>query len=178
LVQEYDIQRLSAQCSIDESFGKLTLFEVICSKILKVSGFEMSFFSSSCIAFHSISIKYVSVIRYVVNLLFYLADQLLRGCQSADNQVQALQNQVTEGFLVHGSRLPELEAEVIQIQPFVRISLHYLISVDQQDLVLGGFLVLSFGPLVESFIFLLFWILESFCLWILYTLFTLVLLRH
>jgi hypothetical protein len=33
-----------------------------------------------------------------VNLLIYLADQLLRGCQSADNQVQALQNQEIEGF--------------------------------------------------------------------------------
>jgi hypothetical protein len=28
-----------------------------------------------------------------VNLLIYLADQLLRGCQSADNQVQTLENQ-------------------------------------------------------------------------------------
>jgi hypothetical protein len=26
-----------------------------------------------------------------------------------------LQNQETKGFLVHGSRLPELEAEVVQI---------------------------------------------------------------
>jgi hypothetical protein len=33
-----------------------------------------------------------------VNLLIYLADQLLRGCQSADNQFQALQNQETEVF--------------------------------------------------------------------------------
>jgi hypothetical protein len=73
-----------------------------------------------------------------VNLLIYLADQLLRGCQSADNQFQSLQNQI-EGFSVHGSRLPELEAEVVQIQPFVRISLRYLISVDQWDSVLGGF---------------------------------------
>jgi len=89
----------------------------------------------------------------VVNLLIYLADQLLRGCQSADNQVQALQYQVTEGFSVHGSRLPDLEAEVVQIQPFVRLSLHYLISVDQQDLVLRGFLFLSFGPLAASSLF-------------------------
>jgi hypothetical protein len=51
-----------------------------------------------------------------VNLLIYLADQLLSGCQSADNQFQALQNQEIEGFSVHGSRLPELEAEVVQIQ--------------------------------------------------------------
>jgi hypothetical protein len=89
----------------------------------------------------------------VVNLLIYLAYQLLRGCQSADNQFQALQNQEIEGFSVHGSRLSELEAEVVQIQLFIRISLCYLISVDQQDLVLGGFLFLSFGPLAESSLF-------------------------
>jgi hypothetical protein len=47
-----------------------------------------------------------------VNLLIYLVEQLLKGCQSADNQFQALQNQEIEGFSVHGSRLPELEAEV------------------------------------------------------------------
>jgi hypothetical protein len=67
----------------------------------------------------------------MVNLLSYLADQLLRGCQSADNQFQALQNQEIEDFSVHGFRLPELEAEVVQIQLFIRISLRYLISVDQ-----------------------------------------------
>jgi hypothetical protein len=39
-----------------------------------------------------------------VNLLSYLAYQLLRGCQSADNQCQALQNQEIEDLLVHGSR--------------------------------------------------------------------------
>jgi hypothetical protein len=82
-----------------------------------------------------------------VNLLIYLADQLLRGCQSADNQVQALQNQATESFLVHGSRVSELEAEVVQIQHFIRISLHYLILVDQQDLILGGFLFPLLGHL-------------------------------
>jgi hypothetical protein len=66
-----------------------------------------------------------------VNLFIYLVDQLLRGCQSADSQFQALQNQEIEGS-VHGSRLPELEAKVVQIQLFIRISLRYLISVDQQ----------------------------------------------
>jgi hypothetical protein len=50
-----------------------------------------------------------------VNLLIYLTDQLLRGCQSADNQFQALQNQAIEDFSVHGSWLPELKAEVVQI---------------------------------------------------------------
>jgi hypothetical protein len=92
----------------------------------------------------------------VVNLFFYLANELLRGCQSADNQVQALQNKVIEGFLVHGSRLPDLEAEVVQIQPFVRLSLCYVISVDHRDLVLGAFLFLSFWPFVDSSLF-------SFC---------------
>jgi hypothetical protein len=85
----------------------------------------------------------------VVNLLSYLADQLLRGCHSADNQVQALQNQEIEDLSVHGSQLPELEAEVVQIQPFIRISLRYLIPMDQQDLILGGFMFLSFGPLAD-----------------------------
>jgi hypothetical protein len=84
-----------------------------------------------------------------VNPLSYLADQLLRGCQSADNQFQALQNQEIEDLSVHGSRLPELEAEVVQIQLFIRISLCYLIPVDQQDLILGGFMFLSFGPLAD-----------------------------
>jgi hypothetical protein len=114
----------------------------------------------------------------VVNLLIYLADQLLRGCQSTNNQVQALQNQATECFSVHGSRLPKLEAEVVQIQP-LRISLCYLISVDQQDLVLGGFMFLSFfGPLADFSLFSYFGILRSFLSVDIITLFTLVLLRH
>jgi hypothetical protein len=80
-----------------------------------------------------------------------------------DNQVQALQNQEIEDLSVHGSRLLELEAEVVQIQPFIRISLRYLISVDQQDLILGGFMFLSFGPLADFFSsFLLIRILERF----------------
>jgi hypothetical protein len=70
-----------------------------------------------------------------------------------DNQFQALQNQEIEGFSIHGSRLPELEAEVVQIHLFKRISLRYLISVDQQDFVLGGFLFLSFGQLADSSLF-------------------------
>jgi hypothetical protein len=63
-----------------------------------------------------------------------------------------LQNQEIEGFSVRGSRLLELEAEVVQIQ-LLRISLRYLISVDQQDLVLGGFLFLSFEPLADFSLF-------------------------
>jgi len=113
----------------------------------------------------------------MVNLLRYLVDQLLRGCQFADNQFQALQNQEIEDFSVHRSQLPELEAEVVQIHLFIQISLRYLISVDQQDLVFGGFLFLWATCSLFS-IFLLFRILECFCVWILYTLFTLVLFRH
>jgi hypothetical protein len=63
-----------------------------------------------------------------------------------------LQNQEIEDLSVHGSRLPKLEAEVVQIQ-LLQISLCYLISVDQQDLVLGGFLFLSFEPLADFSIF-------------------------
>jgi len=74
---------------------------------------------------------------------------LLRGCRFADNQVQALQNQATEGFSFHGSWLLELEAEVVQILLYGFSPL----SVDQQDLVLGGFLFLSFGPLANSSLF-------------------------
>jgi hypothetical protein len=70
----------------------------------------------------------------VVNLLIYLPDQLLRGCQSLDNQFQALENQAIESFSVYGSRLQELEDEVAQIQLYARISLRHLLSVDQQDL--------------------------------------------
>jgi len=72
----------------------------------------------------------------VVNLLIYLAHQLLRGCQYAVNQFQALKNQEIEGFSVLVSQLLELEPEVVQIQLFIEISLRYLILVDQQDLVL------------------------------------------
>jgi len=98
-----------------------------------------------------------------VNLLIYLAGQLLRGCQSTDNQFQPMKNQEIEDFSIHGSRLPELEPEVVQIQLFIRISLRYLISVDQQDLVLGGFFVPLFWATCRLFsIFLLFWILERF----------------
>jgi hypothetical protein len=57
---------------------------------------------------------------------------------------------VTEPFQSMVSRLQELEAEVVQIHLFIRFSLRYLISVDQQDLILGGFLFLSFGPLADS----------------------------
>lgn len=85
-----------------------------------------------------------------MNLLIYLADQLLRGCQSIDNQFQVLQNLATEGFSVYDSRLLKLEAEVAQIQLFVRISLRFLFSVDHQDLILGGFVFLSFGSLADS----------------------------
>jgi hypothetical protein len=88
----------------------------------------------------------------VVTLLSYLPDQLLRGCQFTDNQFQALQNQEIEGLSVRGSRLPKLEAEVVQIQ-LLRISLRYFISVDQQDLVLGGFMFLSFEPLADFSLF-------------------------
>jgi hypothetical protein len=87
-----------------------------------------------------------------------------------------LQNQEIEDLSVHGSRLPELEAEVVQIQPFIQISLCYLHSVDQQDLILGGFMFLSFGPLAD-FSLLFFLDFRKFLSVDIITLFTLVLLR-
>jgi hypothetical protein len=114
----------------------------------------------------------------VVTLLSYLADQLLRGCQSADNQFQALQNQEIEGFSFRGSRLPELEAEVVQIQLFIRFALRYLISMDQQDLVLGGFLFLFLGHLQTFLYFPILLDFRTFLSVDIITPFTLVLLRH
>jgi hypothetical protein len=114
-----------------------------------------------------------------VNILIYLADQLFRGCQSADNQFQALQNQEIEDFSIHGSRLPELEAEVVEIQLFKRISLRYLISVDQQDLVLGGFFCFSLlGHLQTHLYFPIVLDFRTFFSVDIITLFTLILLRH
>jgi hypothetical protein len=114
-----------------------------------------------------------------VNILIYLADHLFRGCQSADNQFQALQNQEIEDFSIHGSRLPELEAEVVEIQLFKRISLRYLISVDQQDLVLGGFFCFSLlGHLQTHLYFPIVLDFRTFFSVDIITLFTLILLRH
>jgi hypothetical protein len=112
-----------------------------------------------------------------VTLLSYLADQLLRGCQSGDNQFQALQNQEIEGFSVNGPRFPEL-AEVVQIHLFIRFALHYLISVDQQDLVLGGFLFLFLGHLQTFLYFPIVLDFRTFLSVDIITLFTLLLLRH
>jgi hypothetical protein len=93
----------------------------------------------------------------VLNLLFYLADRLLRGCQSADNQVQPLQNQAIGGFPIDGSKLPDLEAEIVQIQPFCTAFSPIL---DFNGSTGFGarriFLFLSFGPLADSSLF-------SFC---------------
>jgi hypothetical protein len=47
----------------------------------------------------------------MANLLIYLADQLTRGFQSADNQVQALQTQVTEAFQ---SMVPGFKSEKLK----------------------------------------------------------------
>jgi hypothetical protein len=114
----------------------------------------------------------------VVNLLIYLADQLLRGCQFADNQFQALQNQEIEDFSVHGSGLPELEAEVVQILFFIRISLCYLILVDQQDLVLGGFFCSSLLGHLQTLLYYFVLDFRTFLFVDIITLFTLILLRH
>jgi hypothetical protein len=58
----------------------------------------MNFFPSSCRVFVTSSSKSALVRGSVVNLLIYLADQLLKGYQFVDNQFQALQNQATKGI--------------------------------------------------------------------------------
>jgi len=55
--------------------------------------------------------RYVPVRGSVVNLLIRLSDQLTRGFQSADNQVQALQTQVTEAFQ---SMVPGFKSEKLK----------------------------------------------------------------
>jgi len=112
-------------------------------QIPKVSGLRWAF----SLAHAKLSVAFPQI--YISQRFSGESPHYLRECQSADNQFQALQNQEIEDFLVHGSRLLELEAEVVQIQPFIRISLRYLISVDQQDLILGGFMFLFFGPLAD-----------------------------
>jgi hypothetical protein len=48
-------------------------------------------------------------------------------------------------------RIQELEAEVAQIQFNVHISFRHLLSMDQQDLVLGGFRFLSLSVVLQTF---------------------------
>jgi hypothetical protein len=120
----------------------------------KVSGFRWTCSPSSCRAFRSIILRFVSVRGSMVNLLIYLVDQLLRGCQFADNPSRALQNQATKGFPVYGSWLQELEAEVAQIQLYLRISLRHLLSLDHQDLVLGRFWFFYLSDVLQTSDFL------------------------
>jgi hypothetical protein len=108
------------------------------------------------------SLGSLSVRDSVVNLLSYLTDQLLRGCQSADNQFQALQNQEIEDFSVHGSRLLELKAKVVHIQLFIRE--------DLCSSLLGHLQTLLYFPIVLDF--------RTFLSMDIITLFTLFLLRH
>jgi hypothetical protein len=91
---------------------------------------------------------------------------LTRGFPSADDQFQALQTQVTEGFQPMDFRLQEQEAEVAQIQINVRNTIHHLMPEDKWDLEHCGFLLSSYGYLSFCWDFLLlsllFWILELF----------------
>jgi hypothetical protein len=119
----------------------------------------MSSSPRSCRAFRSISLRSISVRGSVVNLLFYLVDQLLRGCQSMDNQVQA------SGAKSRSSSNPAFCTTF-----FFSGSAGF-----------GTWRI--FVPLFSATyrlfsIFLLFLNFRTFCLWILYILFTLILLRH
>jgi hypothetical protein len=85
----------------------------------------------------------------MVNLLYRLVDQLFRGFHFSNDQFRARRLKWLKLFSLCFP-VQELEAKVFQIQLFIWFSLCYLISVDQQDLVLGRFLFLSFGPLADS----------------------------
>jgi len=61
-----------------------------------------------------------------MNLLIYLADQLIRGYQFADNQFQALQNQATSRAKSRSNTNP---AYCMEFSPSLG-------SVDQEDLVI------------------------------------------
>jgi hypothetical protein len=102
-----------------------------------------------------------------VNLLIYLVDQLLRGCQSADNQFQALQNQATESFSVYGSQLSG-STGFWCLEDFCS-SLYQLF-----------YKLLIFGLLADSSLLFLFVLNFRMFLSVdfIYTLFTLVLLRN
>jgi hypothetical protein len=94
-----------------------------------------------------------------------------------------LQTQATEGFQIYGTRLLELETKVAQIQLIVQIYLRHLLSVDQQDLVHGGFLLLPLSVVLQTSDYLgylqtllyypyYFLDFRTFCLWFFNTLFT------
>jgi hypothetical protein len=100
------------------------------------------------------------------NLHIYLADQFLKGSQSADNQFQALQNQATESFSVYGTWLQRARS---------RSSTNPSFCTDfSPSLAFNG--LAGFGtwrifvPLfwatcrLFSIIPIFFWILERFCL--------------
>jgi hypothetical protein len=88
---------------------------------------------------------------------------LLKGCQFADNQFQALQNQEIESFSVHGFRLPELEAEVVQIQPFCTAFSLLLDFSESTGFGTWRIFVPLFWVTCRLFsTFLLFWIIERF----------------
>lgn len=126
--QEYVNQRLPAQRPTDGSFWKTYCFWSHILKIPRVSGFRWAFSPAHVEPSVASFFRSAPVRGSVVNLLIYLADQLTRRFQFVDNQFQALQTQVIEGVQSLHSWLQELEANVAQIQPIVRISLHHLVQ--------------------------------------------------
>jgi hypothetical protein len=100
-------------------------------QIPKVSGLRWAFSPSSCRAFHSIpSDLYQLEVRWWISS-FILQTSCLEDVNLRIINFRLCKIKRLKFFSVHGSRLHELEAEVVQIQLFIRISLCYLISVDQ-----------------------------------------------
>jgi hypothetical protein len=126
-----------------------------------------AFSPSSCIAFRSSpSNLHQSEVQWW-NLLSYLADQLLRGCQSADKLVQALQNQ--SDWRLFSPWLPASGARsrsstnpaVTDFSPLLDFSGSAGFGIWRISVPLFWATYRLFSS------FLLFWILERFCIWIL-----------
>jgi hypothetical protein len=154
--QEYVVQQLPAQYLTDGSFGKLTVVEVGClnSKGLRI---RMSFFPSSCKDFCSIpSYLHQFEVRWWISSFILqtscLEDVNLRITRFKLCKIKRLKV-FSPWFPASWARSRSSTNPV-----FIRISLHYLISVDQQDLVFGGFLFLFWATCRLFSIFLLFWI--------------------
>jgi hypothetical protein len=96
--QEYVVQQLPAQYPTDGSFGKQTIVEVICFNFQMSQDLDELFLPTHAEPSVASFFGFASIRGSVANLLIYLADQLTRGFQSAHNQLQALQTQVTEIF--------------------------------------------------------------------------------
>jgi hypothetical protein len=91
--QEYVVQQLPAQYPTNGSFGKQIVVEVICFNFQRYQDLDELCPSAHAEPSVASFFRFAPVRGSMANLLVYLADQLTRGFQSADNQVQGLETQ-------------------------------------------------------------------------------------